>query len=235
MAELGSPSHIIIHTGTNDLRSQQEKVADSLRKITEKASTTFPTSKIIISTLLPRRDFHPHTIHRVNASISRDCALKPNVFLAHHPILGPDCLYDHVHLYREAVPILAKTLKDITFSRNLTNTQSNNWPAQTPPRPSRPPRPPIAPRHHQPRLAARIPRTPRPSQDHQHHQHTTRPSQHTPQPRPPPYFQQYSQLCRHPSLLDGTMLRLSEERHPHPPLVTSGKYSTCYTCSALTS
>ena len=111
LAELGLPSHIIIHTGTSDLRSQQERVADSLRRIIEKASTAFPTSKIIISTLLPRRDFHPHTIHRVNASVSRDCALKPNVFLSHHRILGPDYLYDHVHLYREAVRILTKTLK----------------------------------------------------------------------------------------------------------------------------
>ena len=64
VAELGAPSHIIIHAGTNDLRSQQERVADSLRRMIEKASTTFPTSKIIISTLLPRRDFHPHTIRQ---------------------------------------------------------------------------------------------------------------------------------------------------------------------------
>ncbi|CAL8332034.1 unnamed protein product [Merluccius merluccius] len=152
-----------------------------------------------------------------------DCALKPNVFLVHHPILGLDYLYDHVHLYKEAVPILAKTLKDVAFSRNLT-TQRSSRPAQTPPRPPRsprpsrpprPPRPPITPRHHQPRLPARIPRTPQPPQDHQHHQHTPKPSQFSPpqpslDPLPPPplYFQQYNQLYRHPSLLDGTMLRL---------------------------
>lgn len=121
MAEVGSPSHIIIHTGTNNLRSQQERVADLLRRMkkNEKASTTFPTSRITISTLLQRRDFHPHTIHRVNDIISRVCALKPNVFLTHHPT-HLDCLYDHVHLYRETVRILAKTMKDATFSSNLT-------------------------------------------------------------------------------------------------------------------
>ncbi|KAL6458286.1 hypothetical protein MHYP_G00335160 [Metynnis hypsauchen] len=75
-AKLGSQSHIIIHTGTNDLRAQQERVAISLRAVIEKASNTFPNSKIIISTLLPRKDFYPYTIQKINGSIARECALK---------------------------------------------------------------------------------------------------------------------------------------------------------------
>lgn len=71
-SHLGSPSHILIHTGTNDLRSQQERLALSLRAFTEKACRTFPNSKIVMSTLLPRKDFHPLTIQKVNVSISRD-------------------------------------------------------------------------------------------------------------------------------------------------------------------
>ena len=38
--------------------------------------------------------------------------------LAHHPTLDVDCLYDHVHLYKQAVPIFAKTLKDATLNCN---------------------------------------------------------------------------------------------------------------------
>ncbi|KAJ8352350.1 hypothetical protein SKAU_G00238260 [Synaphobranchus kaupii] len=91
-SQLGSPSHILIHTGTNNLRAEQERVATSLRAVIEKASHTFPSSKIVISTLLPRKDFHPLTINKINASISRDCALRPNVHLAHHPSLDMDCL-----------------------------------------------------------------------------------------------------------------------------------------------
>ncbi|KAK1886722.1 Platelet-activating factor acetylhydrolase IB subunit beta like [Dissostichus eleginoides] len=56
--QLGSPSHIIIHTGSNDLRSQQERVSESLRGVIEKASTTFPNSRVVMSTLLPRKDLH---------------------------------------------------------------------------------------------------------------------------------------------------------------------------------
>lgn len=117
--QLGSPSHIIIHTGTNDLRAQRERVATALINVTEKASSNFPNSKIILSTLLLRSDFHPDTIRHINARVSRDCALKPNVHLAQHPTLNLSSLYDHVHLHRRrAVPIFAKTLKDIALNRS---------------------------------------------------------------------------------------------------------------------
>ena len=54
--QLGS-SHIIIHTGTNYLREQQERVAIALKGVIEKASSTFPNAQVVISTLLPRKDF----------------------------------------------------------------------------------------------------------------------------------------------------------------------------------
>ena len=50
---LGQPSHIIIHTGSNDLR--QERVAESVKRVAQRATQTFPSSKIIISTILPQR------------------------------------------------------------------------------------------------------------------------------------------------------------------------------------
>ncbi len=121
--QLGSPSHIIIHTGTNDMRAQQERVATALINVAEKASSNFPNSKIILSTLLLRSDFHPDTIRHINARVSRDCALKPNVYLAQHPTLNLNSLYDHVHLHRRAVPIFAKTLKDIALSRSSSALQ----------------------------------------------------------------------------------------------------------------
>ncbi|KAK1902979.1 Platelet-activating factor acetylhydrolase IB subunit beta like [Dissostichus eleginoides] len=116
--QLGSPSHIIIHTGSNDLRSQQERVSESLRGVIEKASTTFPNSRVVMSTLLPRKDLHPDTIHRINSNMSRDCILRPNVHLPHHPTLDINCLYDHVHLYKNTVPIFARTLKDVALNRD---------------------------------------------------------------------------------------------------------------------
>ncbi len=104
----------------------------------EKARHTFPNSKIILSTLLQRKDFHPNTIHKINANISRHCAIVPNVYLAHHPDLDTDCLYDHVHIYENLVHILAKRLKDVTLNR--TNQTSPRW-SRTSPDPAKPARP----------------------------------------------------------------------------------------------
>ncbi|KAJ8381397.1 hypothetical protein SKAU_G00021750 [Synaphobranchus kaupii] len=132
-SRLGSRSHILIHTGTNDLRGQQERVAMSIRGVIEKATHTFPESRIIISTLLPRKDFHPQTIQKVNAVISRECALRPNV---HHPTLCPHSLFDHVHLYREAVHVFAQSLKNTALGQNpVTPYRSNR-----PPQPTQPPK-----------------------------------------------------------------------------------------------
>ncbi len=126
-SQLGRPNHIIIHTGTNDLRSQQDRVSDSLRAVLEKARETFPNSKITLSTLLQRKDFHHKTINKINSSISRHCTLLPNVHLAHHPDLDTDCLYDHVHLYKNLVHIFAKRLKDYDLNRtNQTSRTSSN-------------------------------------------------------------------------------------------------------------
>ncbi len=36
--QLGSPSHIIIHTGSNKLRTQQDRVSESLRGVTQQQS-----------------------------------------------------------------------------------------------------------------------------------------------------------------------------------------------------
>ncbi len=113
--------------GTNDLRSQQDRVSDSLRAVVEKARETFPNSKITLFTLLQRKDFHPKTINKINSSISRHCALLPNVHLVHHPDLDTDCLYDHVHLYKNLVHIFAKRLKDVALNRtNQTSRTSPN-------------------------------------------------------------------------------------------------------------
>ncbi|XP_049459029.1 bromodomain-containing protein DDB_G0280777-like [Epinephelus fuscoguttatus] len=98
---LGSPSHIIIHTGTNDLEPAGE-------------------------------DFHPDTIHRINSSLSRDCARRPNVHLAHHPTLDISCLYDHVHLFKSTVPIFAQTLKSVALNRDQSTARRKSTSAHNP-------------------------------------------------------------------------------------------------------
>ncbi|KAK1903547.1 Conidiophore development regulator abaA [Dissostichus eleginoides] len=100
-----------------------------------------------MSTLLPRKDLHPDTIHRINSNMSRDCILRPNVHLAHHPTLDINCLYDHVHLYKNTVPIFARTLKDVALNRDQSTPRRRSSPAQNPLTPERHPTGP-PPRQH---------------------------------------------------------------------------------------
>ncbi|KAI2644553.1 Histone-lysine N-methyltransferase MECOM [Labeo rohita] len=69
-------------------------------------------SRFIISTLLPRHDTPPHIIYNINAELSRGCSVLPNVHLAHHHHIGPQHLYDGLHLHKDGVRIFAKSLKD---------------------------------------------------------------------------------------------------------------------------
>ncbi|KAA0705147.1 hypothetical protein E1301_Tti020683 [Triplophysa tibetana] len=67
----GQPSCIIIHAGTNDLHSLGNNTVDAVRKMTEITSQKFPESRIVISTLLPRRDTPPRIIYSLNAVAKR--------------------------------------------------------------------------------------------------------------------------------------------------------------------
>ena len=164
---------MIINAGTNDLRSK-EGVSTALKRVMEKAASTFPDAKVFISTLLPRQYFHPVLIQRVNASISKDCALRPNVFLAHHPTQEQHSLYDQVHIYRSEVQTFAKTLKDVALNRQPNTSHRTSRAMGILPRPTsrRPPayRPPPRPR------GSLTPKRPLPPRPHHHgpsiHTHT---------------------------------------------------------------
>ena len=114
---IGKPSHIIIHTGTNDIQSQQEKVDKSINAVIDKASATFPQARVVISSLLPRKDIHLDTINRINHSVSRHAANKANISVATHSMLHIGNLYDNVHLRKDAVAAFTKSLKDAALNR----------------------------------------------------------------------------------------------------------------------
>ena len=97
----------------------------------------FPNTKIVMSTLLPRKDFHPKTILGISASMSRDCALRSNVYLAHHPTLNMDNLYDNIHLKKENISTFARTLKDTALGRIPTSNHQNRGEDRTQAAPTR--------------------------------------------------------------------------------------------------
>lgn len=107
---LGVPSHIILHTRTNNLSARRVDVTKALSKVVKTASRIYPRAKVIISTLLPRRDVPQRIISTINAEIARVCAPMPNVHIAHHQRITHEHLYDHIH--QEGMRLFAKTIKE---------------------------------------------------------------------------------------------------------------------------
>ncbi|KAL4007974.1 hypothetical protein ACER0C_001826 [Sarotherodon galilaeus] len=114
---LGTPTHIIIHTGSSQLRQEQDRLSESLTGVIEKASNTFPESRVVMSALLPMKNMHCDTINKINSRLEKECEELPNVHFAKHPTININCLYDKVHLLKDKVRIFARTLKDVALDR----------------------------------------------------------------------------------------------------------------------
>ena len=163
--QLGSPSHIIIHTGTNDIwKLENYDMVKTAKRMIEKAIKTFPNTKVVISALLPRWDVEHDYINEINAKVSHFCATTNNVYFASHPTLSRGSLTDKVHICKAAVPTFAKKLKDIALNRSSPdvrhkgNRATNNTPRQ--PSRSRHHRGPARPQGNPPTALMSIPLQP---------------------------------------------------------------------------
>ena len=125
------PQMILLHTGTNDLEtanSAEELISNILMLITE-ASTKFPSSKILFSTLLPRNDIPTPLITSINDQLISNCSRLPNVQLIKHDNLfanQPNILYDHKHILKRHIGLFAKNLKDAIHGRAQRRTPRNH-------------------------------------------------------------------------------------------------------------
>lgn len=121
---LGTPTHIIIHTGSSQLRQEQDRLSESLKGVIEKASNTFPESRVVMSALLPMKNMHCDTINKINSRLEKECEKLANVHFAKHPTININCLYDKVHLLKDKVRIFARTLKDVALDRYPSTYQT---------------------------------------------------------------------------------------------------------------
>ncbi len=118
---LGAPSHIIIHTGTNDLSTRRVDITKALSNVVRTASRIYPRAKVIISSLLPRRDVPQRIINAINVEIANICAPIPNVHIANHQQITHQHLYDHIHIHREGMRLFAKSIKASTLNTQKTH------------------------------------------------------------------------------------------------------------------
>ena len=124
---LGSPSSLIIHTGTNDLeKSPPEVCFDNFQALIDLTAQKFPHTKIIISSLLVRNDQFDATRSQLNSQLSR-LRSYPNVHFVNNENITSTMLHDRKHLKKHKIGLLVSNLKDCVFNRisRRTNPQLN--------------------------------------------------------------------------------------------------------------
>ena len=140
--ELEHPQLILIHSGTNNLTPTtpiDDFISDISVLITQ-ASTMFPKSKIIYSTLLPRADIPLQTLLKVNTKLIDSLSTLPNVHLVSHENIfskGTDILHDIKHLKKRHLGLFAANLVAAVRGRATTKTvRSSPNPVHRPPPPT---------------------------------------------------------------------------------------------------
>ena len=83
------PKTFLIHFGTNDLdHMSKQAMSAKFLQFTSYLCKRFPCSKIIVSGLLPRRDWDTRELDDINFNIARKIPDLPNAhFVPHHNLL----------------------------------------------------------------------------------------------------------------------------------------------------
>ena len=114
---LGRPNHIIIHVGTNDMeRSSLDSCHTQFQTMIDVVSQRYPSSKVLISSLLKRRDDIDHRRSELNSKLGLLCTPYPNVHLVHNDNIPEDYLHDHKHHKKRRIGALITNLKEVIFN-----------------------------------------------------------------------------------------------------------------------
>jgi hypothetical protein len=101
-----SPKTFMIHCGTNDLEKTQsnEELINQTMEIVENIEKSYPQSRIILSTLLPRGDDLDKRVATVNKELENTFSAKKNVkMVVHENIEKSKHLKDKKHLNEKGV------------------------------------------------------------------------------------------------------------------------------------
>ena len=113
----GTPSTIIIHTGTNDIeKAPLDACFEHFQTLIDIAAQKYPRSKVIISSLLVRNDVFDTQRSQLNSRLGR-LRSYPNVHFVNNETITRDMLHDQKHVKRRKIGVLVSNLKDCTFNR----------------------------------------------------------------------------------------------------------------------
>lgn len=116
MTSNGEESVVLIHVGTNDLRSAKsdDHLIGFIWDLATSVKNKFKSAKIVISGILRRRDVYYKRIDRINESIEWVCLQKEITFVDPNCWIGDRHLgRDGVHLNRKGSQVIANLFKNI--------------------------------------------------------------------------------------------------------------------------
>ena len=111
------PKIILLHTGTNNLdHEKKEALEDHLINLTSLICHRFPLSKLMISSLLPRKDQLIGMVKSINATLEQRTLHLPNAhFISHFNLFDKDLddiLIDNKHLNQHSLKRFVRNFKD---------------------------------------------------------------------------------------------------------------------------
>ena len=112
------PKIFLIHFGTNNLdHMSKQALSAKFLQFTSYLCKRFPCSKIIVSGLLPRRDWDSRESEDINCNIARKILDLPNAHFVPHDNTE-EILNDKKHLNEQGFKIFLKNLKDCLLGRH---------------------------------------------------------------------------------------------------------------------
>lgn len=136
------PSTVLFHTGTNDLEfTDANSVAQDICQLLSATSQKYPDSKILFSSLLPRKDNLHVKTGEVNAFVKQNTTKLSNVQVIEHDNLfntNKDILHDKKHLNRHGLSVFARNLTRTIYKGNLQHPNRTSQTQSSQSRPSVP-------------------------------------------------------------------------------------------------
>jgi hypothetical protein len=117
-----NPKTFLLHCGTNDLESNQsdEEITGHLKSTVTTISSKHPESKVIISTLLPRKDNLNERTKNINQSLEETFSAS-KIYVVKHDNIKTKDLRDKKHLNTIGVKRFALNLKRAYFGHSPQN------------------------------------------------------------------------------------------------------------------
>ena len=127
----------IIHTGTNDLEHHHlnHHLLLKYKEIIKTIRDKYPESRILISSLLPRKDILNKRVSDLNKNLQEIVNEFPNTILIKHNNIHKEDLHDRKHLSQQAVKKFAKNIKASYFNttpKRAPRTRMSGRPFITP-------------------------------------------------------------------------------------------------------